>query len=241
MSDRTLAKPADPWSADSGSTHAVADTQATGRALEDGRKVLRDTYRLLSLTLAFSALTAMASAALGLPHPGILLTLGGYFGLLFLTTRLRDSAWGLASVFALTGFMGYTIGPILNAYLGLPNGPQVVAMAMVSTGAAFLGLSAYARLADSIDMLRFGPFLMVGIIVAFVLGLGAVFLQMPALSLAVSGMFVLLMCGLILYETQNILKGGETNYIMATVTLFVSIYNLFLSLLQIFGFMSADD
>ncbi len=245
MSDPTLTKTRDPWSVQPTDNHAVPGSQqgsqAEDRALQSGRKVLRDTYRLLSLTLAFSAFTAMTSAALGLPHPGILLTLGGYFGLLFLTMRLRESPWGLASVFALTGFMGYTIGPILNAYMGLPNGPQIVAMAMISTGAAFLGLSAYARRTDAVDMLRFGPFLMVGIIVAFVLGLGAIFFQMPALSLAVSGMFVLLMCGLILYETQNIIKGGETNYIMATVTLFVSLYNLFMSLLMIFGFMSADE
>ena len=203
--------------------------------------VLRNTYRLLSMTLAFSALTALGSAALNLPHPGILLTLAGYFGLLFLTSYLRNSAWGLVSVFALTGFMGYTLGPILNAYLSLANGATLVAAAMGSTAVAFIGLSAYARSAAAPDMLRFGPFLFVGIIVAFCLGLAAVFFAMPLLSVAVSGLFVLLMSGLIMWETQNIVRGGETNYIMATVTLFVSVFNLFTSLLHIFGVLGGEE
>jgi len=197
-------------------------------------KVIRNTYLLLSMTLLFSALTAGVSMALNLPHPGLLLTLAGYFGLLFLTTKFRDSASGLAFVFALTGFMGYTLGPILNAYLALPNGGQVVMMAMGATGAIFLGLSGYA-LTTRKDFSFLGGFLMVGILVAFLAGLGAVFLEMPGLSLAVSSMFVLLMAGLILYETSNIIHGGESNYIMATVTLYVAIYNLFTSLLHLLG------
>ena len=204
-------------------------------------KVLKNTYRLLSMTLAFSALVAAGSAALGLPHPGLLLTLGGYFGLLFLTSYLKNSAWGLVSIFALTGFMGYTLGPILNAYLQLSNGATLIATAMGTTGIAFLGLSAYARSERAVDMLRFGNFLFIGILVAFCLGLAAYFFQIPGLSLAVSGVFVLLMCGLIMFETQNILRGGETNYIMATVTLFVSIYNLFLSLLHLLGAFGGED
>jgi modulator of FtsH protease len=203
--------------------------------------VLRNTYRLLSLTLAFSAATAVGTAALGLPHPGLLLTLAGYFGLLFLTSYLRNSAWGLASVFALTGFMGYTLGPLLGAYLALPNGAMTVGLAMGLTGTIFLALSAYARSERAVDMLRFGNFLFVGILTAFGLGLAAVFMELPMLSLAVSGVFVLLMSGLIMYETQNIVRGGETNYIMATVTLFVSIYNLFASLLHLLGFMGGEE
>ena len=205
-----------------------------------GAAVLRNTYRLLSMNLAFSALTAVGSAALALPHPGLLLTLAGYFGLLFLTSRLRNSAWGLASVFALTGFMGYTLGPILNAYLAMSGGPSVVATAMGGTAAVFLGLSAYARSAPVTNMPRFGTFLFVGILTAFVLALVAAFGHVPMLSLAVSGIFVLLMSGLIVYETQNIIAGGETNYIMATVTLFVAIYNLFASLLQLLGFLGEE-
>jgi len=210
-------------------------------ALSRDNAVLRNTYRLLSMTLAFSAATAAGSAALQLPHPGLLLTLAGYFGLLFLTNYLRNSAWGILSVFALTGFMGYTLGPILNAYLSLANGPTLVGAALASTAAAFVGLSLYARSAAAPDMLRFGPFLMIGILVAFCLGLAAVFFNLPLLSVAVSGIFVLLMVGLILWETQNIVRGGETNYLMATVTLFVSVFNLFTSLLHIFGFLGGDD
>ncbi len=203
-------------------------------------KVIRNTYTLLSMTLLFSALTAGVSLALNLPHPGLLITLAGYFGLLFLTAKFRDSALGLAFVFALTGFMGYTLGPILNAYLALPNGGQVVMTAMAATGAIFLGLSGYA-LTSRKDFSFMGGFLMVGILVAFLAGLGAVFFEMPALSLAVSAMFVLLMAGLILYQTSELIHGGETNYIMATVTLYVSIFNLFTSLLHLLGFMGGDE
>lgn len=205
-----------------------------------GHRVLRNTYWLLSLTLLFSAAVAAGTAALGLPHPGLILTLVGYFGLLFLTTRLRDSAWGLAAVFGLTGFMGYTLGPIVNAYLAVPNGHQVVMTAMGGTAAIFLALSGYA-LVSRRDFSFMGGFLTAGILVAFLAGLGAVFLQMPALSLAVSAAFVLLMSGLILFETSRIVQGGETNYIMATVTLFVAIYNLFLSLLSLLGFGNSSE
>lgn len=203
--------------------------------------VLRNTYWLLGLTLMFSGVMALVSASLALPHPGLMLTLAGYFGLLFLTARLRNSAWGLVSVFALTGFMGYTLGPIIGAYLSLPNGPQLVATAMGITAVAFFGLSAYARWSGAVNVLRFGTFLFVGILTAFALGLASIFFDMPALSLAVSGLFVLLMCGLILYETQNIVNGGETNYIMATVTLFVAVFNLFSSLLHLLGFFGGDE
>ena len=203
-------------------------------------RVLRNTYQLLSMTLLFSALTAGVSMALNLPHPGLILTLGGYFGLLFLTTKFRNRDLGIAFVFALTGFMGYTLGPILSAYLTLPNGGQVVMLAMGATAAIFLGLSTYVR-ASGKDFSFMGGFLLAGIVVAFLAGLGAIFLQMPALSLAVSATFVMLMSGLILYQTSNIINGGETNYIMATVTLYVAIFNLFTSLLHLLGFMNGDD
>ena len=203
-------------------------------------KVLRNTYSLLSMTLMFSALTAGASMTLNLPHPGIILTLVGYFGLLFLTAKYRDSGLGLAFVFALTGFMGYTLGPILNTYMGLANGSQIVTTAMAGTGVIFLGLSGYA-LTSRKDFSFMGGFLVTGIMVAFLAGLGALIFEMPGLSLAVSAMFILLMSGLILYETSNIIHGGETNYIMATVSLYVSIFNLFTSLLHLLGFMSGDE
>ncbi len=197
-------------------------------------KVISNTYMLLSLTVLFSAGTAGLAMATNMPHPGLILTLVGYFGLLFLTAKLRNSVWGLVSVFALTGFMGLTLGPILNAYLSLPNGSQLVMMALGSTGAIFLGLSAYA-LSSKRDFSFMGGFLMAGILVGFLLGLGAYFLQMPGLALVVSAMFVMLMAGLILFQTSSIINGGETNYIMATVTLYVALFNLFTSLLHILG------
>lgn len=204
-------------------------------------RLIRNTYTLLAMTLLFSAATAGASMALDLPRMGVLVTLVGYFGLLFLVTRLRNSVWGLAAVFGLTGFMGLTLGPILETYLTmLPNGGQVVMMAMGGTGAVFLGLSGYA-LTSRRDFSFMGGFLTAGILVAFLAGLGAIFFQLPALSLGVSAMFVLLMSGLILYETSNLVHGYETNYIMATVSLYVAIYNLFLSLLQLLGFAGRDE
>lgn len=203
-------------------------------------KVIRNTYLLLSLTLAFAAVAAGVSFALKLPHPGILLTLGGYFGLLFAVHKLQDSGWGILAVFGLTGFMGYTLGPIISRYLGLPNGGEVVMQAMGATAVLFVGLSGYA-LATRKNFSFMGGFLTIGILVAFVAGLAAVFFEIPALSLTVSAAFVLLMSGLILYETSNIIHGGETNYVLATVTLFVSIFNLFTSLLQLFGFMGRDE
>jgi modulator of FtsH protease len=136
--------------------------------------------------------------------------------------------------------MGYTLGPILSAYLSLANGGQIVMTAMGGTGIIFLGLSGYA-LTSRKDFSFMGGFLMVGILVAFLGGLAAVFLEMPTLSLAVSAMFVLLMAGLILFETSNIIHGGETNYIMATVSLYIAIYNLFTSLLHLLGAASSQE
>ncbi|MFZ4536105.1 Bax inhibitor-1/YccA family protein [Propionivibrio sp.] len=203
-------------------------------------KVIRNTYLLLSVTLLFAAATAATSVALKLPHPGLIVTLAGYFGLLFAVHKLKDSGWGILSVFALTGFMGYTLGPIISRYLGLPNGGEIVMQAMGATATIFVGLSAYAVTTKK-DFSFMGGFLMVGILLAFLAGLAAIFFEIPALSLTVSAAFVLLMSGLILYETSNIIHGGETNYVLATVTLFVSIFNLFTSLLHLLGFMSGDD
>jgi modulator of FtsH protease len=204
-------------------------------------KLIRNTYILLSLTLLFTAFTAGVSMFLNLPHPGLLLTLVGYFGLLFLTTKLQNSVWGLLSVFALTGFMGLTLGPIISAYLTFfKNGAELVMLAFGSTAVIFLGLSGYA-LTTRKDFSFMGGFLFTGILVAFLAGLGAAIFNIPALSLGVSAMFVLLMAGVILYQTSDMVHGRETNYIMATVTLYVSIYNLFVSLLQLLGFGFGED
>ena len=221
-------------------TQAIALPHSATESILATNKVIRNTYMLLSMTLLFAAVTAAAAVALKLPHPGLIITLVGYFGLLFATHKLQNSGWGLVSVFALTGFMGYTLGPIVSHYLGLPNGGQTVMMAMGGTAAIFLGLSGYA-LTTRKDFSFMGGFLMVGILLAFLAGLAAIFFEIPALSLTVSAAFVLLMSGLILYETSNIIHGGETNYVLATVTLFVSIFNLFTSLLHLLGFAGSNE
>jgi modulator of FtsH protease len=202
-------------------------------------KVLRSTYMLLGATLAFSALMAGVSMALNLPHFG-LFTILVYFGLLFAVTKTQNSAWGILWTFALTGFLGLTLGPILNAYLTmLPNGSQIVMTALGTTAIAFVGLSAYA-ITSKRDFSFMGGFLMIGAIGAFVLGLVAFFFNLPTLSLVVSGLFLIVSGGLMLYQTSEIVRGGETNYISATVTLYVSIYNMFLSLLHLLGAASDD-
>ena len=216
------------------------NVQTTSSAIVINR-TLRNTYQLLSATLLFSGLMAYLSIYLRLPYFGLLITLGGYFGLLFLVTKLTNSAFGILAVFALTGFMGLTLGPIVGAYTtAFSNGAELVGMAMTGTAVIFLSLSFYAITSQK-DFSFMSGFLTAGIVVAFLAGIAAYFFQMPALSLAVSSAFILLMSGLILYETSNIIHGGETNYIMATVTLYISIYNLFLSLLHLLGVFSGDD
>ena len=218
----------------------ATQTARPGVISAEASKVLRNTYMLLAMTLLFSAATAGAAIVTNAPPMHWLVTLGGYFGLLFLTTYLRNSSWGLLSVFALTGFMGFTLGPIVNMYLSLPGGSEIVMTAMGATALIFFGLSGVV-LSTGKDFSFMGKTLMIGILVAFVLGIGAVVFEMPMLSLAVSGVFIILMSGLILYQTSEIIHGGETNYIMATITLYVAIYNLFMSLLQILGVMGGDD
>jgi len=204
-------------------------------------KVLKNTYMLLAATLLFSAAAAGVSMAMGAPRMGIIVVLGGYFGLLFLTNKFRNSSLGLLFIFMFTGFLGFTLGPILNFYLNhAANGPQTVMLALGGTGVIFVGLSLYALITRK-DFGFIGGMLFVGILVAFVAGLAAMLFSIPALSLAVSGMFVLLMSGLILYQTSAIIHGGETNYIMATVTLYMTIYNLFTSLLHLLGVFGGDD
>jgi len=201
-------------------------------------KVLRNTYFLLSLTLAFSALVATASTLLQLPSPGLILTLVGMYGLMFLTYRLADKPSGLIATFAFTGFLGYILGPILNSYLSAGMG-DVIGMALAGTALVFVGCSAYV-LTTRKDMSFLGGMLMAGIIVVVVAMVANIFLQITALHLAISAVFILISSGAILYETSNIIRGGETNYVRATVSLYVSIYNIFISLLSILGFASKD-
>ena len=203
-------------------------------------KVLRNTYFMLSLTLAFSAITATASTVLMLPSPGLILTLVGMYGLMFLTYKTADKPVGILSAFAFTGFLGYTLGPIVSRSLSLPGGAQVVMLALAATGATFLALSAWA-VTSKRDFSFMAGFLFAGMVIAILAGLAAVFLEIPALSLAVSAMVALLSAGLILMDTSRIVNGGETNYVMATVGLYLSIFNLFTSLLSLFGMGGSDD
>lgn len=203
-------------------------------------RVLRNTYALLSMTLLFSAAVAALSVALRLPAPGIIITLVGYFGLLFLIHKQQNSGWAIPTVFALTGFMGYTLGPVLSMHLALPGGVQTIALALGATGVTFMALSAWV-LATRRDFSFMGGFLFAGMVIALLAGLAAMFLQLPALGLAVSAMVALLSAGLILFETSRIVNGGETNYVLATVGLFVSLFNLFTSLLSLFGWGGSSD
>ena len=206
----------------------------------DVKRVLRNTYALLAMTLLFSAGVAVATLSFQLPAPGLIVTLLGYFGLLYAVHKLQNSGWALAAVFALTGFMGYTLGPLLTHSLALPGGANTVTLALAATGATFLALSSYVLLTRR-DFSFMGGFLFVGMVIALIAGLASVFFAMPALGLAVSGMVALLSAGLILFETSRIVNGGETNYVMATVSLYVSVFNLFTSLLSLFGLGGSSD
>jgi len=201
--------------------------------------VLRNTYLLLSLTLLFSAATAAFSMKTN-ANPGIVIFLIGMFGLSFLVSALRNSVWGIAAAFAFTGFMGYMLGPILNSFLhAYINGGQLVMTALGATGFIFLALSGYA-LTTRKDFSYLGGFLFAGIMIAFIAGLAGIFFHMPIFQLFVSGAFALLSSGLILFHTSNIIHGGERNYIMATVSIYVALFNLFVSLLNILGAFSGN-
>lgn len=202
--------------------------------------VLRNTYLLLSATLLFSAAMAGLAMATGMPYLGPVITLVGYFGLLFLTYRLRNSAAGIVSVFALTGFMGLTLGPMLSAYLTtMPNGGELIMTSLGITGLLFAGLSAYV-LRTRRDFSFMGGFLTVGLFGLLGVIVVGLFVDLSAFQMAISSAIVLLMAGYILYETSAIIHGGQTNYILATVSLYVSIYNIFVNLLALLG-MGGDD
>jgi modulator of FtsH protease len=211
---------------------------ATEQSVLQTNKVLRNTYFLLSMTLVWSAVVAGTAMALNLPHPGLIITLVGFYGLLFLTEKNRNNSMGLVFTFLFTGFLGYTLGPILSLYLGAGMG-DVVVTALGGTALAFMSASAYA-LTTKRDLSFLNGMMMAGFVVILVGFVANIFLQLPALSLAMSGMFILFSTGAILLTTQAIVRGGETNYISATVTLYVSIYNMFISLLSILGVMSDD-
>ncbi|MDG1323295.1 MAG: Bax inhibitor-1/YccA family protein [Porticoccaceae bacterium] len=200
-------------------------------------KVLRSTYMLLGTTIAFSAIMAGISMAVEAPHFG-LFTLLPYFLCLWMTEKNKNSSKGLFWVFALTGWLGFTLGPILNMYMAV-KGSEPIMLALGSTALIFFAASAFV-LTTRKNLSFMTGFLMTGMLVAFVAAIANVFLQIPLLSLTLSSVFALLSAGVIMWQTSAIIHGGERNYISATVTLFVMVYNLFLSLLQIFGIMGDD-
>lgn len=216
-------------------------SRPAGRSIEIN-KVLKNTYILLGMTLVFSGIVAYAQMALGLPRVPWFIMLAGFFGLSMLVNATANSAMGLVSVFGLTGFLGYCLGPIIGTYLNfVPNGGQIVATAMGGTGVIFFALSAYVLVTRK-DFSFMGGMLMVGIMTIFLLGLANfIFFKLPGLSMAISAVWILLMSGMILHQTSEIIHGGETNYIRATTTLFVTIYNLFTSLLHLLGIFGGDE
>ncbi|WP_337840161.1 Bax inhibitor-1/YccA family protein [Rheinheimera sp.] len=203
-------------------------------------KVLRNTYFLLAMTLAFSALTAGIAMAMNFGFGvALVLSLVG-LGLVFVVQRKADSASGIFWTFAFTGVMGASIGPLLNRFAAMANGPELIMQAMGLTAVAFFALSAIA-LSSRRNFSFMGNFLFVGLIVVIVAGLANLFFQIPALHLAINAAVVLIMSGLILFDTSRIVHGGETNYIRATVSLYLNVFNLFTSLLQLLGIMGNDD
>jgi len=221
-------------------TYASSTAYGASSALAQN-KVLRNTYLLLSMTLLFSAAMAGVAMAVGAPPLPWWMMLIGMFGLLFLVNATRNSGAGIASVFAFTGFLGFALGPMISAYVAVvPNGAQMVALSLGGTGAIFLGMSGYA-LASKRDFTGMGSFLMIGVIVLFVASLANIFLDISGLQLAISAAAIVVFSLLMLYDTSRIINGGETNYLMATIALYLDIYNVFVHLLSLTGFMSSDD
>lgn len=202
-------------------------------------KVLRNTYFLLGLTMAFSAVVAYISMSLNLPYPNLIVLLVGFYGLLFVTNRLANSAWGILAAFAFTGFMGYTVGPILNMYVARGM-EDLIMLAFAGTAIVFFACSAYV-LTTKKDMSFLSTAIFSLFIVLFLGIVASFFFQIPALAVGISALFVVFSTMTILYETSNIIHGGETNYIRATVNIYVSIYNLFISLLRLLSIFSSDD
>lgn len=207
---------------------------------QDVSRVLRNTYGLLAMTLAFSGLVAYVAQQMNAKPLGFVVLLVGFYGLFFLAAKLRNSPWGLLVAFALTGFMGYSIGPMLNRYLDMPNGSEVVSSAFAMTALVFCGLSAYV-LTTRKDMSFLSGFITAGFFVLLGAVAASFFFEISGLQLAISAGFVLFSSACILFQTSAIIQGGERNYIMATISLYISIYNLFVSLLQILGVVSSND
>ena len=201
-------------------------------------KVLRNTYLLLSMTLLFSAAMAGVAMAINAPYLGWMPLIAA-FALLFVISKMRNSVWGIVLVFAFTGLLGFSIGPVVNMYMQTAAGTQTVVTALTLTGMIFLSLSGYALVSKK-DFSFMGGFLMTGLWVVIGAIVLSLFFQIPGLQLAISAAIIMIMSGLILYDTSQIINGGQTNYIMATISLYLSIYNIFVHLLVLFGFSSND-
>jgi modulator of FtsH protease len=206
----------------------------------EANKVLKNTYLLLSATLAFSAVMAMVSMAINVPPMAYIISLIASMVLgIFVLPKAANSSAGIGVIFLITGLLGFGLGSILNIYMAMSNGPQVVATALGGTGIIFLGLSGYA-LTSKKDFSFLGGFLFAGMMVVLLAIIASLFIQMPALSLTISAAVIMLMSGFILFDTSRIINGGETNYIMATYGIFLSVFNIFISLLNILGIMGDD-
>ncbi len=206
----------------------------------EANKVLKNTYMLLSATLAFSAVMAMVSMSINMPPMAYLISVIVAMVLgMFVLPKTANSSTGIGVLFLITGLLGFGLGSILTVYMAMANGPQIIATALGGTGIIFLGLSGYA-LTTKKDFSFLGGFLFAGMMVVVLAIIASLFIQIPALSLTISAAIIMLMSGLILFDTSRIINGGETNYIMATFSIFLSLFNIFISLLNILGIMSSD-
>lgn len=204
-------------------------------------KVLRNTYMLLSMTLLFSGVTAMISMALSMPPMTYLISvIGAMVIAMFVLPKFAHSPAGIGIVFLVTGMLGFGLGPILTMYASLPNGGNIITLSLGGTGVIFLSLSAYA-LTTRKNFNFLGGFLMVGFLLVLMAAIANIFMAIPAMSLMISAVVIMIMSGFILYDTSRIIHGGETNYVLATIGLYLTIFNIFISLLQILGIMGGDD
>ena len=203
-------------------------------------KVLKNTYMLLAMTLIFSAFTAAISMVVGIGQGLALILMLVSFGLLFWVHKAAESSQGIIAIFAFTGCLGASLGPMLSYYVALANGPGIVLQALGGTGLIFFALSGYA-LTTRKDFSFLRGFLFTGLIVAIVAMILNLFLGIPILSLVISAAVIMIMSGLILFDTSRIINGGETNYIRATVSLYLNIYNIFIHLLHLISALSGRN
>ncbi len=213
----------------------ISTTAST--ALEQN-KVLRNTYLMLALTMIPTIIGAAIGTSINFSfmaeHPimSSLLMFGAMMGMLFAVTALRNSVWGIAALLGFTLLAGVFLGPILQVALHLKNGAQLVGMAAGGTGIIFFGLATIATVTKK-DFSFMGKFLFIGVILLLIASLANMFFQIPALSLTISAIAVLIFSAYILFDVSQIVNGGETNYIMATLTLYLDIYNIFVNLLSL--------